>query len=448
MKKKNTKKLRSTVFDDFKDEIINNIKDIKKNIPTFKEDPKKEITSFVQKTAPKKFLDSKKIILFAVMIVLAIVLIIITVTFITDINVSTILSTISKIQAHTDDIIAGWILLLIFTSFVRLIWQVESIRMRFKHFFIRVSVREWWNFGIITIFINTITIFAVGSDPYKMWWMTKRGIKLYEANAIILSSGWIIQLTQMLVSYPSLGYLIYLYFFNHTGFIHTYDTNVSMSLVCAGYCNDVLVFSALSILGFNSRLQFLIARCFNWIRKKIGLTYKSKEVLDEEFINKSKFQNAFIREIKSFEANVYIIFWTVFALLMYYFSMFFALELIKPYDSKEQVDILASEFWNTYNFANVATVANNFIPIPGGEGTLQFILISFFDSSSSKFLSENYNLSTIIKETVFLWRVFNYYLLIIFGGIYCIILGLKIYIKNKIKTKKLIRNGWFEMQNS
>ncbi|MBR4486910.1 hypothetical protein IKS57_06330 [bacterium] len=72
-----------------------------------------------------------------------------------------------------------------------------------------------------------------------------------------------IQLTQMLVSYPSLGYLIFMYFYNQEFFIHTYATNVSMGLVCTGYCNDLLVFIALTILGYNLKLQFNIARIFN-----------------------------------------------------------------------------------------------------------------------------------------------------------------------------------------
>ncbi|MBO6072853.1 hypothetical protein J6P59_04465 [bacterium] len=67
----------------------------------------------------------------------------------------------------------------------------------------------------------------------------------------------------MLLSYPSLGYLIYMYFYNQPLFAHTYETNISMSLVCAGYCNDVLVFCALTILGYNLKLQFTIARIFN-----------------------------------------------------------------------------------------------------------------------------------------------------------------------------------------
>lgn len=87
---------------------------------------------------------------------------------------------------------------------------------------------------------------------------------------------------------------------------------------------------------------------------------------------------------------------------MYYFSMFFSIELVVPYIPSERIHILANTFWNTYNFANVASVANNFIPIPGGEGTIQFVLISFFNSSTTSINTGGLDLNTTIKQTVFI----------------------------------------------
>ena len=38
------------------------------------------------------------------------------------------------------------------------------------------------------------------------------------------------------------------------------------------------------------------------------MSYKSKDVLEEEFISKTKFQKIFLKEMHSFEANFYISF--------------------------------------------------------------------------------------------------------------------------------------------
>ena len=102
----------------------------------------REIKVYKEKKPIGKFLDKKRIIIFSLMFIMMIVLVIVTVTFITNVNVHTIISTISKIQNHTNAIIAGWILLLILAGICRYIWQIESIRMRLKHYLVNTSIWE------------------------------------------------------------------------------------------------------------------------------------------------------------------------------------------------------------------------------------------------------------------------------------------------------------------
>ena len=127
---------------DLTKDIKQGLTEIKDNIPTFKQDPNKEIKVYKEKKPITKFLDKKRIIIFGLMFIMMIILVIVTVTFITNVNVHTIISTISKIQNHTNAIIAGWILLLILAGICRYIWQIESIRMRLKHYLVNTSIWE------------------------------------------------------------------------------------------------------------------------------------------------------------------------------------------------------------------------------------------------------------------------------------------------------------------
>ena len=106
---------------DLTKDIKQGLTEIKDNIPTFKQDPNKEIKVYKEKKPITKFLDKKRIIIFGLMFIMMIILVIVTVTFITNVNVHTIISTISKIQNHTNAIIAGWILLLILAGICRYI---------------------------------------------------------------------------------------------------------------------------------------------------------------------------------------------------------------------------------------------------------------------------------------------------------------------------------------
>ncbi|MBO6104257.1 hypothetical protein J6W32_04145 [bacterium] len=94
-------------FKDLTNDIKQGLNEIKDNIPTFKQDPNKEIKVYQAKKPITKFLDKKRIIIFGLMFILMIILVIVTITFITNVNVHTIISTISKIQNHTNAIIAG-----------------------------------------------------------------------------------------------------------------------------------------------------------------------------------------------------------------------------------------------------------------------------------------------------------------------------------------------------
>ncbi|MBR4486911.1 hypothetical protein IKS57_06335 [bacterium] len=95
------------IIDDLKDNLKQDVIEFAQKLPTFKQDPKKEIKTFAQKPVSNKFLDRKRIIIFVAMSILAIILIIITITFVTNVNVGTIVVTVAEIKNHTNGIIAG-----------------------------------------------------------------------------------------------------------------------------------------------------------------------------------------------------------------------------------------------------------------------------------------------------------------------------------------------------
>ena len=95
------------IIDDLKDNLKQDVIEFAQKLPTFKQDPNKEIKTFAQKPVSNKFLDRKRIIIYIIMSILAIILIIITITFVTNVNVGTIVITVAEIRDHTNGIIAG-----------------------------------------------------------------------------------------------------------------------------------------------------------------------------------------------------------------------------------------------------------------------------------------------------------------------------------------------------
>ncbi len=67
-----------------------------------------------------------------------------------------------------------------------------------------------------------------------------------------------------------------------------------------------------------------------------------------------------------------------------------------------------------FNYVNVGVTANNFVPIPGGEGTLQGILITLFSAINNSAFPHD-ELIQISTDSVFIWRIFTFYMGAIVG---------------------------------
>jgi uncharacterized membrane protein YbhN (UPF0104 family) len=59
----------------------------------------------------------------------------------------------------------------------------------------------------------------------------------------------------------------------------------------------------------------------------------------------------------------------------YYITMIIAFDFLKSGYPGATVDFLEA-----FNLINVGTTANRFFPLPGGEGSLETILITFFNA--------------------------------------------------------------------
>ena len=83
-------------------------------------------------------------------------------------------------------------------------------------------------------------------------------------------------------------------------------------------------------------------------------------------------------------------------------------------------------FSDWFNYTNIAVTANNWIPIPGAEGTLQILIITFINGI-------NTNVDNVFKENVnniiFVWRIFTFYLPAVIGMI-CFPISARLFYKN------------------
>lgn len=79
-------------------------------------------------------------------------------------------------------------------------------------------------FGLITILLNGITPFYLGSEPYKFYWLKKNGLKNRDCLVIISITTFFWNLLDIIITIPSFAYLssFYKQMIQNSDFINVY----------------------------------------------------------------------------------------------------------------------------------------------------------------------------------------------------------------------------------
>jgi uncharacterized membrane protein YbhN (UPF0104 family) len=89
-----------------------------------------------------------------------------------------------------------------------------------------------------------------------------------------------------------------------------------------------------------------------------------------------------------------------------YFTIIIAFEFLK----NEFGDGTTFDVWKLFNLVNVGCTANRFFPLPGGEGTMEYILTVFFKSGLADISVGKGHVDTYINNSVMVWRTFTQYI--------------------------------------
>ncbi|MGL4647270.1 MAG: lysylphosphatidylglycerol synthase domain-containing protein [Mycoplasmoidaceae bacterium] len=273
---------------------------------------------------------------------------------------------------------------------------------RFFVFYIRIRKEKiyakWWDwlfFTFIGSFLNAITPFAVGNEPYTFFWLKSKGLETRKALLILSTIGIWNPLSQIIVTWPSFFIISSWYgeYSGSPGWIAIYWISF------AGLLFDLIAFSSFFALSYSRRIHFILNSAYYWIRKKVRLSYKTTAEIRNKYIEKATFKKEFLEELSDYKFYGTLIVINVLWNVVYYSSMYFAsgLSSIPP-------EFISYNDW--FNYTNIAVTANNWIPIAGAEGTLQFSLLTFFNTLIP---NNDLKLDMELVNIVFIWRIFNFY---------------------------------------
>ena len=285
---------------------------------------------------------------------------------------------------------------------------------------------DWILFSVIGSFLSATTPFAVGDDPYTIFWLRKNGMTTKQATATVASVGVLGPFSQIIITWPSFFVLCS----NYSVLSVNWEWKLLFWLTFMGLIFDFLGFSFYWLISYSKNVHYIINICFNYFRKIFGKSCKTKEEIRKEFKENGAFQKEFMKELKDIKFLIPFAIGNILWNILYYITMIFSFKLLNPG--------LVINYFSVFNYVNVAVTANNFIPIPGGEGTIQILLITFIKNGND--ISGNLNnksIEEVINSAVFIWRFFTFYLIALLGLISFTITSVRIIYDNWKKKRKI-----------
>lgn len=362
---------------------------------------------------PNVFWTKNKIIYFSIFFIITIVLLSLTVVFILNIDINKIFNDIGNGLKITDYQFVFLIILLIF-PIIRAICYINYYYLFLRKEKIYLSAYEWFFLGFVTVFIISITPSSIGSEPFIIYFLNRKVKNLKKTSATVLCSSLIGQCTSIFVTLPS--FIWYCAMVNYQNL--DMQNNTAFWFLLIGIFMDFVVLVSFIILGFTKKIHYWTAIIFHKIKKLLKLKYKTNSEIEKEIVENAEFKNEVLKQFKNIKISIITFVLFVLYNILYYVCVYFSMTLING--------VATLNFWEIFNYTNIATTANNFIPIPGSEGTLQWLLKILLANSVTDV--------ELLNNSIFIWRFFTTQLTTLIGLLFIVVEIAKYYITKKRKT--------------
>ncbi|MGL4951359.1 MAG: lysylphosphatidylglycerol synthase domain-containing protein [Mycoplasma sp.] len=369
-----------------------------------------------EKNQSNIFLTKQRMIIFGVSFLVLIGLVIFSMISILKLDFGNLNTSISNMIEK--DGITIFYLFLIFAifPFVRSIQMGVIYFLQLKAMKIHTTFFETFKIALLFILIISITPSAIGGEPFLIYSLRKKGVSLRESSAMVLMNSTVGHFAGTLITFPSFFYIL----FTTPHLFESQSGQLIFWFSLVGMIMEVIVMISFLILSFSTKFHYYINLTFNWFLKIMKFKHKTKQEISSEVLEKAEFKNILMKHYKKNFIWVYIFLSTFAYNAALYAIMYASIAVVS--------DISDIPFYLVFNYTNVATTANNFIPLPGSEGSLQVLLNAMLNFNSS--LSDQ-----AVKEGIFIWRTGSSYVTSLIG-IIIILFMMKNYLIG-LKNKKL-----------
>lgn len=243
-----------------------------------------------------------------------------------------------------------------------------------------------------TQFVNAITPFATGGQPYQIYYLKKCGINLTNSTVIIVENFIVYQIALVLLGLIALISNIIFDIFGNNPLLS--------KLIAIGFAMNTLVIILLFIVSFCRKINKKIINLGIIILTKLKIVKDKNKQIDKWNETINQFHASATVLLKHKSKFFLTIFYNFLALIGLYIVPLIVLFSMGDYNSMNAFEVVITSAY--------VMLIGSFVPIPGGSGGLEYGFMSFY----SNFLS-----GSVLPAVMLVWRFITYYFGMIVGAI-------------------------------
>ncbi len=313
-----------------------------------------------------------------------------------------------------------WFIPLIFFILFRTFFNYFQFTIKAKKYGVNLTLWDKVSFGTIMSFLFCVTPANLFTDPFAIYFFKKHGLEMYKSVVLTLCCSLLWQLAQIAVTLPSFICLCLRYQELQLDVI-ALGAFWAMTI---GFLINIFNVFFLVFSGLNAHFQIFVSLLFNKILKFFRFKYKTKQEIINKYSYNKQMKIEFASFLKEWKISVWLFAFYCFYEIFLYINIWVSLLLITS------PDVYIDPLWS-FNSGNVAITANKFIPLPGGEGSIEFFLKTILNLKDVIRNIDRKEVETIVDNGILVWRFFTAYIPAFLG-----IFGFLHYSFNK--NKKLV----------
>lgn len=243
-----------------------------------------------------------------------------------------------------------------------------------------------------TQFVNAVTPFATGGQPYQIYYLKKCEISLTDSTVIIVENFIVYQ-----IALVSLGLIA---LFSNLIF-HVFKDNPLLShLIAIGFFMNTLVIVVLFIVSFGKKINKKLISIGITVLTKLRIVKDRQAKLDKWSEKINQFHTSASWLLKHKKKFIFTIIYNFIALIFLYLIPLIILFAMGEYNAINAIEVIVTSAY--------VMLIGSFVPIPGGSGGLEYGFIAFYG---------NFISGSILSAVMLVWRFITYYFGMIVGAI-------------------------------